>query len=334
MRAVEPEPLLQVEGLAIGLPGAEGEPTLLVDAVSFSLGAGERVGMVGESGSGKSLTALALLDVLPPPLRITSGSVRIDGHDLLAAPEAVRCRLRGGTVGLVPQEPASAINPVFSLGFQLREVIARHRGVSRREARAGALELLRTAGLEPGRDMARAYAHQFSGGQLQRAVIALALAGGPRILVADEPTTALDAVTRAGILALLEELTAGRELGLLLISHDLGVVAGAVERILVAYAGEIVEEGPVAEILEDPVHPYTRGLLAAARELHRSGAARRELPALPGAVPRPGTWGPGCRFAPRCPLARDACRAAHPGLLPAAPGRAVRCPVVLEGAGR
>ncbi|NOZ79236.1 MAG: ABC transporter ATP-binding protein [Acidobacteria bacterium] len=327
----ESPPILEIEDLRISVAGSSQRRTSLVESVSLTLFPGERAGIIGESGSGKSLTAMAALDLVPPPARIATGKIVIDGVNLLNASEREQCRIRGGVVGLIPQEPATALNPVFSMGFQLAEVIRLHRSVSRREARAAALDLLARTGLHPPAGIARAYAHQLSGGQMQRAVIALALAGQPRLLIADEPTTALDALTTQSILALLDGLVNQTSLALLLITHDLGVVSSAVDRVLIMYAGEIVEEGRTPHVFNRPLHPYTRALLRIAREIRNPREGTRRLSALPGTIPAPGTWETGCRFAPRCPEARDACFRRHPELLGAGPGRKVRCLFPLGG---
>ncbi len=298
-----------------------------VDGVSFSVGSGERVALVGESGSGKSLTALALLALAPPGVRLAGGAVLLEGTDLLRSGEPLRRRVRGRVIGLLPQEPASALNPVLSVGFQLREVLRIHRGLAGRRAREAAARLLEAAGL-PGREFLRAYPHQLSGGQAQRVALALALAGRPRLLVADEPTTGLDLTTQAGVLRLLARLGADGSLALLLVTHDLAVAAALADRVLVMYAGEMVETGPVDLLSRSPLHPYTRSLVAAAR---REPAGDPPPPAAV-APPSPGRRPEGCRFAPRCPLARPACGAGHPPLAAAGAGRLVRCPVVLEGA--
>ncbi len=290
----------------------------VVDRVSLRVRPGERVGLVGESGSGKSVTALSALGLVPPPGAIRGGRIEVAGRDLASLGKEALRRVRGGTVGMVFQEPSSALNPVFSVGFQLAETIRAHRGTSRSSARAESAELLAAVGLEPPVAHLRAYPHQLSGGQQQRVMLALALAGDPDILVADEPTTALDLTTQAQILDLLLATVAYRGMALLLITHDLAVVAATVTRVLVMYAGEVVEEAPATELFSAPRHPYTRALLA---------AARRDRPeAPPGDLPAPGAWPAGCRFEARCPEARPECRRGHPELLSSGSDRRVRCP--------
>ncbi len=330
--AADRSPLLSITDLVISVPGPDSKQTPLVDRISLTVFSGERVGIIGESGSGKSLTALAALGLAPPPAQITGGTITIDGIDMLAAPERELNRVRGGIVALVPQEPATALNPVYSVGFQLSEVIRLHRDVSRQDARSIALGLLARTGLRPPASIARAYAHQLSGGQLQRVMIALALSGRPQLLIADEPTTALDAVTTRGILHLLDELSKTDALALLLISHDLDLVASHVDRVIIMYAGEIVEEAPTERIFNEPRHPYTAALLRISREIRSPEARKRTLSAIEGTIPAPGSWETGCRFAPRCSRARPACFAQHPELVAHGGGRAVRCLFPLAGA--
>lgn len=259
---MSPEPLLVVEGLEVGFP-TEGEGWVQVlDGVSLTIGSGERVGLVGASGSGKSLAALAILGLAPDPGRIRKGGVRIDGVDAEDVAD-----LRGGVIGLVLQEAASGLNPTYSVGFQLVETIEAH-GIARgKNARSRAIELFEEVALDEPDAIFAAYPHQLSGGQAQRVMIALALAGDPRVIIADEPTTALDVITQARIMDLLVRICDERGLGLLLVSHDLAVLAGAVHRIVVLHEGRIVEDGPTQELLSVPVHPETRRLVAAALRL-------------------------------------------------------------------
>jgi len=259
--------LLEVAGLEVSFPDGAGGRRKAVDGVSFAVDAGERVGLVGASGSGKSLTALAILGLTPEPGAISAGRVTVDGV------EASGIRgYRGGVVGLVLQEAGSALNPVYSIGFQLVETIEAHAIAHGAAARRRALELLAEVALDDPGPIFTAYPHQLSGGQAQRALIALALAGEPRVLVADEPTTALDVVTQAQILELMVRITDGRRLGLLLVSHDLAVVGRLVHRVMVMDAGRIVEEGPTEDVLRQPRHPVTRSLVAAALRVRREPA--------------------------------------------------------------
>jgi ABC-type dipeptide/oligopeptide/nickel transport system ATPase component len=259
--------LLKVDGLEVAFPDGSGGWRTVVDGVSLTIDAGERVGLVGESGSGKSLTALAILGLVPEPGEIRAGRVSIGGVDANEVRD-----YRGGAVGLVLQEAGSALNPVYSIGFQLVETIEAH-GIARGEAaRQRALALLAEVALDDPMPIFAAYPHQLSGGQAQRVLLALALAGEPRFVVADEPTTALDVITQAQILELLVRITDERNLGLLLVSHDLAVIGQLVHRVMVMYAGRIVEEGPSREVLQQPRHPSTRGLVAAATRVRRAAA--------------------------------------------------------------
>lgn len=267
---MEADPLLEIDGLEVAFPDGSGGRRAVVNGVSLTVGAGERVGLVGESGSGKSMTALAILGLTPEPGEIRAGRVRIGG---VASAEIPGCR--GGVLGLVMQEAASALNPVYSIGFQLVETLEAH-GIARGSAaRQRALALLREVALDDPEPIFAAYAHQLSGGQSQRVMLALALAGEPRVIVADEPTTALDLITQAQILELLVRITDDRGLGLLLVSHDLAVIAQLVHRIVVMHDGRIVEEGRAADVLRAPKHPSTQSLVAAAarmRGVHASAA--------------------------------------------------------------
>jgi oligopeptide/dipeptide ABC transporter ATP-binding protein len=348
--ASDPQPapaLLAVEDLTVAFP-AEGRgasldasPIPVVDGVSFSVRRGDCVGLVGESGSGKSMTALALLRLVPPPGRIVGGRVRLAGEEILALPEPAMRRVRGGRIGLVFQEPASALDPVYTIGFQIAEAIRAHRDLSWRAARREAEALLARVAMPDPRRRLDDYPHQLSGGQRQRAMLAVALAAGPELLIADEPTTALDVTLQAAVLALLAELR--RELGLavLLITHDLGVVAEACDRAVVMYAGEVVEEAPVGALFSAPAHPYTRALLAALPRRAAAASGRRPLAVIPGQPPEPGERPPGCAFAPRCPEVFARCAAERPrsyvvGSLPGDDGaagseRSARCFLVAPG---
>jgi oligopeptide/dipeptide ABC transporter ATP-binding protein len=306
-------PLLSVRSLAVTFPGPSGEEARVVDGVSFEVGAGEVVALVGESGCGKSVTALALLDLVPPPGRIVSGEVLFEGRDVRRMPEADKRRVRGGGIGLVFQEPGSALDPVRTIGSELAGVLRRHRGLGRREARREALSWLSRVALPDPKRRLDDLPHRMSGGMRQRAMLALALAGGPRLLVADEPTTALDVTIQAQILDLLSALRRDLGLAILLVTHDLGVVAEMADRALVMYAGEIVESAAVRDLFERPAHPYTRALL---RSRPAAASGRGRLVALGGSVPEPGERPQGCPFEPRCPEAFGRCHAARPSLLP------------------
>jgi oligopeptide/dipeptide ABC transporter ATP-binding protein len=299
------DPLLEVRDLAVAFDTDAG---LLraVDGISFSIPRGRTLGLVGESGCGKSVTALSILRLLPQPSgRIVGGEIRFEGADLAAATPADLLRIRGGRIGMVFQEPMTALNPVHRIGRQLSEVFLLHRTRDKAEAARLAVEMLAKVGIPSPEIRALEYPHQLSGGMRQRVVIAMALACNPALLIADEPTTALDVTIQAQILDLLRSLQ--RELGMaiLLITHDLGVVAEMCDEVVVMYAGRIAEQGPVEEIFARPAHPYTRGLLSAIPRLEAERKSR--LATIPGLVPTLAEMPAGCRFANRCPLATNAC---------------------------
>jgi peptide/nickel transport system ATP-binding protein len=277
-----------------------------VHGVSFRLERGRRTGLIGESGSGKTVTALAMLGLLPDGLSAT-GSVLYGARDLLRLPEAELCRLRGDRLAMVFQEPMTALNPVMRVGHQVAEPLLIHRGASHAEANRRALELLERVQIPDAVQKMRAYPHQLSGGQRQRAMIAMAVACSPDLLIADEPTTALDVTVQAQILGLLNRLVDEEDATLLLITHDLPVVAQVCEQVMVMYGGHLVEEGPVAEVFDEPRHPYTRGLLDAIPPLDEDLPGGR-LKAIPGTVPALGEFPAGCPFRNRCPRADEQCR--------------------------
>ncbi len=313
--------LLDIVGLRVETPGTDGAPLPLVDGVTLTLERGGSLGLVGESGCGKSLTALAAIGLLPPGLR-TRGRLALDGEDLVEAPERRLRQIRGRRLAMVFQEPMTALNPVRTIGSQVAEGPRRHLGLTRRQAREHARAVLDRVGLDPTRFPPTLYPHQLSGGQRQRVVIAIAVACGPEVLIADEPTTALDVATQARILDLINDLVDERDMALLMISHDLGVIAETAPRLSVMYAGRVVESGPTARVLAAPYHPYTRGLLGALpRGRGRPGAP---LAAIPGVVPAPDRRPPGCAFTDRCPRSDTACRIA-PALVADAHGQAVAC---------
>jgi peptide/nickel transport system ATP-binding protein/oligopeptide transport system ATP-binding protein len=312
--------LLAVENLRVTFRADEGE-AVAVDGVSFSVEPGETLGIVGESGCGKSVSALAILGLIAdPPGRILPGSsVRLRAEELLTASPSRLREVRGGEIAMVFQEPLTSLNPVLRVGDQVAEAVRLHT-----ELRGGAvdervMELLDRVGIPDPSNRARAWPHQLSGGMRQRAMIAMALAGDPEILIADEPTTALDVTLQARILGLLDELRRERNMALVLISHDLGVVAQVADRVAVMYAGRIVEEGPSASLFSTPAHPYTVGLLRSTPDPDRP---RERLAAIPGSVPSPNAWPPGCRFHPRCADALDRCRKDDPSLVRAPATRA------------
>ncbi len=314
------EPVLQVQGLSISHQGPDGGIPLVSD-LSFEIAAGEIVGMVGESGSGKTITALALMGLLSPPLERSGGRVRLQGRDLSTLEAGELNRLRGDVISMVFQEPAAALNPLFSVGEQIREVVSAHRSVSRKEARQQALETMEAVGLPEVERTYRQYPHQLSGGMRQRVLIAGALICRPRMLIADEPTTALDVTIQAEILDLLRRMREKFGTAILYITHDLGIVAELCERVLTLYAGEAIEVGPVPEVLGRPLHPYTAGLLESMPRLDQ----QTPLKAIPGIVPEPEDRPEGCRFHPRCPHVEQDCRLERQALETVGPARQVRC---------
>jgi oligopeptide/dipeptide ABC transporter ATP-binding protein len=293
-----------------------------VDGVSFSLDRGETLALVGESGSGKSLSSLALLRLVPAPGRVDPGSViRLGDTDVLALEGEALRRIRGRRIGMIFQDPMTSLNPVFTVGDQIAEGVLAHLPVSKSEARERARALLQEVGIPDPASRQHAYPHQLSGGMRQRVMIAIALAAEPEILVADEPTTALDVTVQAQILEVLDRLRRTRGMAVLLITHDLGIVAGRADRVAVMYAGQIVEEAPTADLFARPSHPYTQGLFASVPRI--SGPVVRLTP-IRGTVPPPIAWPEGCRFRPRCPEAFEKCGLA-PELLPVASGHRMRC---------
>jgi peptide/nickel transport system permease protein len=307
--------LLAVRGLTV----AFGDVTVVRD-VSFELQPGEALGIVGESGCGKTVTARALLGLLPPGGRVTAGTAAFAGRDLLSLPERGYAGVRGRRIGLISQEPMRSLDPSFRVGSQLTEVIRRHHPQPRAQARDRAATLLATVSLPA--PVLRAYPHELSGGMAQRVSIALALAGEPWLLIADEPTTALDVTVQAEILALLRDLRQRLAMAVILVTHDWGVLADLCDRAVVMYAGEVVEDGVLAGVCRSPRHPYTEGLLAANPHLAPAGGG---LPAIPGTVPPPSAWPAGCHFAPRCRYATAGCSAAPVPLTAPEPGRLTRC---------
>jgi oligopeptide/dipeptide ABC transporter ATP-binding protein len=314
-------PLLEVDALSISFRTESG-PISVVEDVSFTLGAGEHVGLVGESGCGKSVTAMAIMGLNPsPPSQVDSGRILFEGRDLLALGPAMR-GIRGNRIGMIFQEPMTCLNPSYTVGFQIAEVLKINRGMSRAAARAEVLELLRHVGIGAPKRRAGQYPHELSGGLRQRVMIAMAIACRPALLIADEPTTALDVTVQAQILELIRRLQ--REIGMavLLITHDLGVIAETCERVLVMYAGRIVERASVDTIYRHARHPYTKGLLSSSPRL---GDKRPVLATIPGMVPAPGQRGPGCYFASRCPRALARCHAEIPLLEPLASDHDAAC---------
>ncbi|MDX1396864.1 MAG: ABC transporter ATP-binding protein [Gemmatimonadota bacterium] len=305
-------PILRVRDLRVHFPAPGGQTARAVDGVSFDLSAGETLALVGESGCGKSMTALSLVRLVaePPAVTLAGSSIRLRGEELVGAPARRLREVRGAEIGFVFQEPMTSLDPVHRVGRQVEEAIRAHETVSRAEATGRTLALLERVGLPDPARAARAYPHQLSGGMRQRALIAIAIACGPSILLADEPTTALDVTVQAQILDLLSSLQREENLAVLLISHDLAVVSSVADRVAVMYGGRIVEIGPTASVLTAPRHPYGEGLLGAVPTMYDD----RALKMIPGRVPAATDWPSGCRFHPRCPYAWDRCRRDEPRL--------------------
>jgi peptide/nickel transport system ATP-binding protein len=307
------KPLLEVRHIRIELPTRRGT-LLAVDDVSFTIGEGEVLGVVGESGAGKSITAAAIIGLLEPPLRLTGGEILLDGGRIdNLPPEALR-RIRGKQIGAIFQDPLTSLNPLYTIGRQLVETIRTHLPLSDKAANARAVELLQEVGIPGAAERFNAYPHQFSGGMRQRVVIALALAANPRLIVADEPTTALDVSTQAQIIALLKRLCRDHGTAVMLVTHDMGVIAETADRVAVMYAGRVAEIGPVRQVVKHPQHPYTVGLMGSIPSI---GQDVERLPQIDGAMPRLGSIPPGCAFNLRCPKVMDQCRVDRPDLLPA-----------------
>jgi peptide/nickel transport system ATP-binding protein len=307
------EPLLRVENLRIEIPNRKGILTA-IDDVSFTIAAGEVLGVVGESGAGKSLTGAAIIGLLEPPLRIAGGRISLLGRRVDNLPYDAMRRIRGKEIGAIFQDPLTSLNPLYTIGRQLVETIRTHLNLPPAAARGRALSLLREVGIAAADQRIDHYPHQFSGGMRQRVVIALAIAANPRLIIADEPTTALDVSIQAQIIALLKRLSRDHGTAVMLITHDLGVIAETAHRVAVMYAGRIVEIGAVREIVANPRHPYTRGLIGS---IPRIGEGRDRLRQIEGTMPRLDEIPPGCPFNPRCPDALDDCRRLRPDLLPA-----------------
>ena len=317
-------PLLDIRGLVTEFgpgPDHHGRPLRAVDGVSFHIDRGETLGLVGESGCGKSVTALSIIRLVQPPGRVTAGTVRFEGRDLAMLSERELQRVRGARIGFVFQEPMTALNPVFTIGDQIAESLIVHRLCTAAEARARAVTLLEAVRIPDAARRVHDYPHQLSGGMRQRALIAAAIACQPSLLIADEPTTALDVTIQAEILDVLREMRERLGLALLLITHDLGVVAQLADRVAVMYAGRIVEQGPARDVLAAPAHPYTRGLMASLPG--KTPGAR--LRVIPGTVPDMAALPPGCAFAPRCGDRFARCDTRPPDAVAVGPGREARC---------
>ncbi len=314
-------PLLSIRDLQLDFRSADSW-SRVVDGVSLTIQAGETLALVGESGCGKSVTALSITRLLPtPPARYVGGSIQVQGREVLTASGAELRSLRGGVVSYVFQEPGASLNPVFRVGSQIREALQLHQ--PSRASDAEVIRLLKLVGIPAPETRIRDYPHQMSGGMQQRIMIAMALASEPKLLVADEPTTALDVTIQAQILELLLDLKKRLGMAILLITHNLGIVGDLADRVAVMYAGQVVEEAPARQLLRQPRHPYTRALMESVPEL---GHPAERLRSIPGMVPPPGQWPAGCRFAPRCPVAKPECSLQAPALDDTGGSHLVRCP--------
>jgi peptide/nickel transport system ATP-binding protein len=313
-----PAPILAVSDLRVGFPTRRGT-LVAVDGVSFEIAAGEVLGVVGESGAGKSLTGAAVIGLLEPPGRILGGEVRLGGQRIdNLTPEAMRA-IRGRRIGMVFQDPLTSLNPLYRIGDQIVETIRAHKDISEHDAREQAIALLQEAGIQGARERIDSYPHEFSGGMRQRVVLALALCAEPDLLIADEPTTALDVSIQAQIIALLKRLCRERGTAVMLITHDMGVIAETADRVAVMYAGRIAEIGPVRDVVQHPRHPYTRGLMGA---IPTTGRRIPRLVQIPGSMPRLTAIPQGCAFHPRCSEVFDRCRQERPERLPAGASQA------------
>ncbi|CDZ47921.1 ABC transporter ATP-binding protein [Neorhizobium galegae] len=320
--SVHPGPLLKVEDLSIEF-GPKGTAVRVVEGVTFTIDAGAAVGIVGESGSGKSMTSLAVMGLIPsPPGRIATGRILFEGVDLLGLPRSRMPEIRGRDIAMIFQEPMSSLNPVMTIGDQIGEAIKLHQKMGREERRQRVIELLKLVGIPDPERRLGAYPHQFSGGMRQRVMIAMAVACNPKLLIADEPTTALDVTIQAQVLELMHKIRRTLNTTILLISHDLGVIADICERVIVMYAGKVVEDADVKTIFRSPKHPYTRGLL---QSIPRLKDENTRLYQIPGMVPLPGTIKQGCPFFPRCPDRIDKCARETPPLLQITPQQKAAC---------
>jgi len=322
-----PRPLLEVADLKVEFPTRRGVLTA-VDGLSLEIGEGEVLGVVGESGAGKSITGSAIIGLLEPPGRIAGGEIRFDGARIDNLPPEAMRRMRGKQIGAIFQDPLTSLNPLYTVGRQLTETIRVHLDLDAEAARQRALALLREVGIPGAEKRIEHYPHQFSGGMRQRVVIALALAANPRLVIADEPTTALDVSIQAQIIALLKRLCRDHDTAIMLVTHDMGVIAETADRVAVMYAGRIVEVGSVRDVVQNPRHPYTAGLMGAIPAI---GGPRDRLAQIDGAMPRVGAVPAGCAFHPRCTHAFDRCRRERPELMPAGTSEAA-CWLYSEGA--
>lgn len=330
-KASESEYLLEVTDLTVGYLTEDGERVVLVDSASLQLRAGEVLCLVGESGSGKSVTMLAVLGLLTPPLTVFSGSVRYRGRELVGADDETMRRLRGSELGMVFQDPMTSLNPVRRVGVQIERALAIHQRLDGRTRKRKVIELLAAVGIPQPEERSRAYPHEWSGGMRQRAVIAMAMANDPAVLIADEPTTALDVTIQAQLMQVLATARARSDAAMVLITHDLGLVAQHADRVAIMYSGRVVESGTVWQIFDDAAHPYTRGLQRSLLGQDPGGRKGRAY-AIPGSPPAPANRPPGCGFAPRCEFAGKggACATTAPVLVPFGVDRALACPPALQ----
>jgi peptide/nickel transport system ATP-binding protein len=298
-----------------------------VDGVDLYIDKGETLGVVGESGCGKSVTALSIMKLIPqPPGRIVEGNINYDGSNLVDLPPNRMRKIRGKEISMIFQEPMTSLNPVFTVGEQIAEAIRLHEGLGRREAMAKTVDMLKLVHIPNADRRVKEYPHQLSGGMRQRIMIAMALSCNPKLLIADEPTTALDVTIQAQILDLLNELKSKLRMAVMLITHDMGVIAETAQRVVVMYAAKVAEEAPVGELFKEPLHPYTQGLLRSIPRIDLAATARRRLETIPGTVPTlRGDIAPGCRFAPRCPFVKSVCTEKDPVLKEVKPGHKVSC---------
>lgn len=313
--------ILDVQGLKTSFFTDDGEVPA-VDNMNFYINPGEILGVVGESGCGKSVTSLSVMDLVPNPGKVKEGSIRFKDEELTKASKKRMRQIRGNEIAMIFQEPMTSLNPVFTIGNQMIEGIRIHKRVSKKEATKIAVNMLKKVGLPRAEQLIGEYPHQLSGGMRQRVMIAMAMACEPELLIADEPTTALDVTIQAQILDLMKRLNEDMNTSILLITHDLGVVADICTRIVVMYAGKVVEEGSVRDIFNDPQHPYTEGLIKSVPDMR---SKKNRLYSIPGNVPKPGTVTHGCKFAPRCPYVFDRCTEENPELIDTEEGHRVRC---------
>jgi peptide/nickel transport system ATP-binding protein len=325
MAMASAERLLEIKGLKTHFFTEEGV-VRAVDGVDLHIAKGETLGVVGESGCGKTVTALSVMKLIAmPPGRIVEGQMLYQGKDLVTLPPAQMRKIRGKEISMVFQEPMTSLNPVFTIGEQIAEAIRLHEGLGRRDAMAKTVDMLKLVHIPNPERRVKEYPHQLSGGMRQRVMIAMALSCNPKLLIADEPTTALDVTIQAQILELLNELKAKLGMAVMLITHDMGVIAETAQRVMVMYAGKVVEEAPVRELFKEPLHPYTQGLLRSIPRIDLAATQKQRLEAIPGVVPSLLNLPKGCRFTPRCPHAKPVCSEQEPVLKEVRPGHKVSC---------